>query len=86
MQWSHSYLLQLQFIVHIKNNETSRPIKMFHLNKRYCNHHINVIIWLGLNEMLVCYHPTLTSKLRFASWREALCAWLFHGWSGYYVF
>ena len=39
------------------------------------SHHINVIISAGLNEMLVCCHPTVIHQLGLVDWREVCFVW-----------
>ena len=39
------------------------------------SYHINVIISAGLNEMLVCCHPTVINQLGLVDWREVCFAW-----------
>ena len=38
--------------------------------------HINVIISAGLNEIMVCCHPTVIYQMGLVDWREVCFAWL----------
>ena len=62
-----------QFRTNVENDQYHVSI-----DANMMSHHINVIIWVGLNEMLFCYHPALNYQLGLVDWREVCFAWLPH--------